>query len=255
MRTWSVYALIDPRTNAVRYVGWAFNPKKRLGDHCAKAAKETNHKAAWLRLLRSLALAPVLTILETGAGDWAAAERKWIAHHRAAGADLTNATDGGEGVVGLVFSPASRAKMSAAKQGRRLAPEHVRKVAESNRGRPCPPHVRAALTAANTGRPMPEHVKRALVAANIGKAHTPETRTKMSASRTGKHHSEESKARCRAAKVGRPLSAEHRAKLSAAKKGRPMSEEQKAKRRGKRWHHTPEAIAKITAARRARTAT
>ena len=30
MRAWFIYTLIDPRTDEVRYVGWAYNVAKRV---------------------------------------------------------------------------------------------------------------------------------------------------------------------------------------------------------------------------------
>jgi hypothetical protein len=98
-RSWDIYALLDPRTDAVRYVGWSFNAKRRLKNHLKVDGKHT-HKANWIRSLLALGLKPQLKILETGTGNWADQERWWIAKSRFYGADLTNDTDGGEGTVG-----------------------------------------------------------------------------------------------------------------------------------------------------------
>ena len=80
-----VYALIDPRTMAVRYVGWATDPKRRLAAHvsAAKVGIERTHKALWIKQLLSLKMRPLLDILEPVIpGDRLRAERRWIKYFR-----------------------------------------------------------------------------------------------------------------------------------------------------------------------------
>lgn len=99
-RSWSIYALVDPRDRRVRYVGWAYNVQRRLADHIYESRRLQTHKARWIRQLAACGLTPLVKELETGFGCWAAAERRWIAQFKAEGADLTNITPGGEGVPG-----------------------------------------------------------------------------------------------------------------------------------------------------------
>lgn len=63
-KTGSIYALIDPRDNAVRYVGQTVAAlSKRLGEHLGKP---TNDKMrAWVYELKSLNMLPVIELLET----------------------------------------------------------------------------------------------------------------------------------------------------------------------------------------------
>lgn len=250
LRQWTIYALIDPRDNAVRYVGWTFNLQKRLLDHISKAKFQTTHKANWINLLVALNLSPIIAELEIGSGDWAAAEQKWIAHFLANGADLTNATMGGEGVVGLVFSSATRAKMSAAKKGRKQTPEAIEKAHAPLRGRVRSAEVGKKISAAKMGHKHSDEA-RAKMRGRKGWHHTPEAREKIS---TAGHRpmSEETKRKLREQRQGKKLSEEHRRKLSEAKKGQTLSEEHKAKIRASSggWHHTDEAKARISAARR-----
>lgn len=220
MRMWTIYALVDPRTEAIRYVGWAFNPQKRLADHVAKARKADTHKDRWLRQLAAGGAVPVLQVLETGCGNWAEAECRHIAAARAAGADLTNSTAGGEGIVGYRFSAETRERMAAAKRGRKLAPDHVAKVVAAHLGRVRPPEVRAAISAAKMGHVVSVETRAKLSAAALGFRHTDETRAKIGAAGRGRVHSEQAKAMMRAAKIGKPLTDEHRAKLSVARRAR-----------------------------------
>lgn len=250
LRQWTIYALIDPRDNAVRYVGWTFNLQKRLLDHISKAKFQTTHKANWINLLVALNLSPIIAELEIGSGDWAAAEQKWIAHFLANGAGLTNATMGGEGVVGLVFSDATRARMAAAKKGRKQKPEAIEKARVARIGHPVSTETRAKISAAKKGRKHSDET-RAKMRGRKGWRHTPEAREKIS--EAGRRPmSEEAKQKLREQRKDKPLSEEHRRKLSEAKKGRTLSEEHKAKIRASctGWHHTDEAKAKISAARR-----
>lgn len=92
-----IYALIDPRTTEVRYIGKSIRPRERLANHCNEQGSSWRNR--WLRQLVSLGLRPELAICETlpDDGDWIAAERKWIAQAKAWGWPLTNCTSGGDG--------------------------------------------------------------------------------------------------------------------------------------------------------------
>lgn len=96
----SIYALLDPRSQEVRYVGKATHPRRRLSHHLSpRALNLRTLRSSWLKQLLALGLRPELEILEVvPAGEWVAAERRWIAHYRGLGARLTNMTDGGEGM-------------------------------------------------------------------------------------------------------------------------------------------------------------
>lgn len=93
-----IYALIDPRDEAVRYIGWAMKPARRLLQHISEAITGgTSHKCRWILALRASGHRPAMKILETVQKEHVL-EREvfWIAKAREDGADLTNLTDGGD---------------------------------------------------------------------------------------------------------------------------------------------------------------
>lgn len=122
-RAWSVYALVDPRTNEIRYVGVAGNTRTRLQSHLREAKKnKQTYKARWLRQILSQGMLPLLQVLEAGSGGgWAESEKRWIAELRAAGTRLSNLTDGGEGVPGLRWTPEQRESLAARVRAYRVA--------------------------------------------------------------------------------------------------------------------------------------
>lgn len=91
-----IYALLDPRTERVRYVGKSENLTRRLREHLADTSP--CHRVHWLRQLSELNLLPTLVVLEQCSElNWQLRERDWIAFYRSIGEPLTNGTDGGEG--------------------------------------------------------------------------------------------------------------------------------------------------------------
>jgi hypothetical protein len=101
VREYSIYALIDPRTDEVRYIGKAKDPARRLRDHLqpSQISRHRSHKNSWLKGLLAAGHEPQLLILdsEITAEDVDNAERLWISLYRVWDATLTNGTDGGDG--------------------------------------------------------------------------------------------------------------------------------------------------------------
>lgn len=165
-----IYALCDPRTETLRYVGKSNSPVRRLERHLREARTlRSCHRHDWLASLLAAGVKPSLCILEECAASvWAEREQFWIAFHRAAGCDLVNNSDGGEGNEGYVFSPESRARMSAARKGR-----------------PKPEGFGTKISAANSGQKLtPEQAERQREAQQA-KVITPEHRARMTQGRIG----------------------------------------------------------------------
>lgn len=111
-----IYALNCPITGRTRYVGKANNPEKRLILHISQARKHSYRRACWIRSLLSNGQKPSLEILdEVPETEWQFWECEWIRLYRALGFDLTNGTEGGEGM----HNPSSetRERMSRAQKG------------------------------------------------------------------------------------------------------------------------------------------
>ncbi len=96
--THTIYALVDPRDGAIRYVGQTVNrPALRVRQHAETARRKgpTSRKNAWLCDLQSHGFhKPDVLIIETWLGsDWAAAARLeefWIENLAVLGHDLLN---------------------------------------------------------------------------------------------------------------------------------------------------------------------
>jgi len=242
--TWSVYLLIDPRDHRIRYVGKSTNPTARLAAHLRD--RSTTRKANWLRTLTAAGLRPTLTVVETGEGEWQYAETRWILNLRAAGCDLTNATDGGEGLHNpteqtrtriadaqraiwndpdirlqrrALMAPGSprNAAISAALRGRPHTPEHVAALPQNRSDYPWSQVVRDARRDHMISVVIPAAALRPRSEAQV--AHTAD----LAVSNTGRPGwakgrtltDEERQARS-AALRGRPKTPEHREKIRAA---------------------------------------
>lgn len=151
-----IYALIDPDSKAVRYVGKTVNLKQRVSyGHLSKRDMNDRrmHKANWLRGLAAQGKTPEVQVLETVAGGngWQERERHWIAHYRDAGAPLTNMTDGGDGGGVGLMSPEARKKQGDRLRGVPRPPEVVEKLRAAHKGTVPSPQCREAQRAACTG--------------------------------------------------------------------------------------------------------
>ena len=89
---WTIYALVDPRTSQIRYVGQTQNhPEIRLDGHLHK--KDDNKaKRAWIDELRRLSLKPVAVVLEyvPTLREALIAETEWIRRGKESGWQLLN---------------------------------------------------------------------------------------------------------------------------------------------------------------------
>lgn len=209
-----IYALCEPDTGEVRYIGKAVDPQQRLAHHLYPSAlKPETHKNRWLRQLLAQGLKPTTSILESVTDrPWQEAEREWIARYRESGANLTNILDGGiGGLMSTELSDEIRARWSALRRGRK--------------GLPMPPELRAKLLAIHTGAKRSEQTRALLRAKALGRRWTDEQRARMSEQRTGHPVSEETRAKIGAKHKGKVYGPETSAKISAARRRKGRSNE------------------------------
>ena len=232
MRIAYIYALCDPDTEEVRYIGKStritIRPREHLHD------KGTTRKCRWIA---SLSVPPVLKILESVSLDeWEEAEKRQIKLHREMGCDLTNHTDGGDGRTAFlpeerkvlsdqakqrmadpkfkerIFTKERAAKISEALTGVPKSKEHLAKLPQNNKGYKPSTEAIDKRRLASIGRPCSEKCKE--LTAERSKGNTWGAGNK---SRTGMENSPEMNAKISAFQKGRPKTAEQRRKMSIAR--------------------------------------
>jgi hypothetical protein len=114
----SIYKLIDPRTNSIKYIGSTHKSlKRRLSDHLSDARRgQKNYRCNWIRCLLLEGLYPSIDIIEkVNYEERNEKEKYWISYYGRE--NLVNGTDGGEGVRGLLVSDETKKKLSASHIG------------------------------------------------------------------------------------------------------------------------------------------
>lgn len=228
----TIYALKDPRDGVIRYVGKTKNAlSKRLTAH--RNEKRQTRKCRWLAKLRRDGVEPAVVVLEeVQETTWEESERFWIKWCRISGFDLTNHTDGGDGVGGLdtearrrvsermkirmakpgardfLSDPARGAKISAALTGRPKSADHVAKLKQNQPGRKLSAEQRAAISRGLIGNQF-----------RLGKPHDEITRAKISAALIGRPGT----------MLGKKMSEEGNLRRSLKQRGVKKSEEWKSK--------------------------
>lgn len=182
MKTVFIYALCEPGTRNIRYLGKAKNPEQRRAQHCRPSQKRKNHLGYWLSGLSEL---PTLLVLkEVLENEWQEWEQRYIRCARALGFKLVNGTDGGEGVNGRNYTTTEETKkkqsvsQSGEKNGmfgRKHSKETREKIRIARLRRPHP----------LLGKTLPPEWCANISAARVGKKHFPEALVKMSAAQSG----------------------------------------------------------------------
>lgn len=150
-----VYALVDPRTDTIRYIGQTINGMDRATAHWRrKTIREHNDLChAWVRKLLSLQLVPEVVILEEcSEDDLNLNEMFWIASIRASGGQLLNMTDGGEGTHGFRWSDKEKKRIGSQHRGKLISEEHRAAVSKAFKGKKLSAEHRAKIGAAHKGR-------------------------------------------------------------------------------------------------------
>lgn len=116
-----VYALIDPESKLIRYIGKSSSGLARPKQHMRPYYYDKAFRVSrWVKSLVNRNLSPTIHVLElvSDRDRLIPAEVWWIAYGRCLGWPLTNLTDGGEGNYGWNPSEETRTRMSIANKKR-----------------------------------------------------------------------------------------------------------------------------------------
>ena len=153
----TIYALLDPRNNEVRYIGKTVQSlKERLRSHLKAIKRETNHRTNWLNNLVKCGVTPSIIELEVvSSEEWEVAEIFWISYLKFLGASLVNSATGGAGNSGFVMSEEQKQKLREINLGKIRGPcadETKAKISVANKGKERSDEHRQKLREANTGK-------------------------------------------------------------------------------------------------------
>jgi len=79
----TIYGLVDPRTDSVRYVGSSIHPRYRYGQHFEPKGRDTPVKVWGMDLAGSGMMPGLIMLEETDTENREFRERHWIAYYRA----------------------------------------------------------------------------------------------------------------------------------------------------------------------------
>jgi len=224
MKKTIIYVLTE-LDGRIRYVGKTCKKlSRRLAEHLRHARYgRPSHKNYWILSVLSKGYLPKIQMIGEVEGDGCKEERAWIAYGRAEGWDLTNTTDGGEGVCG--YKPTAEA---------------IEKARLKNTGRKWSEQERNNHKLCNIGHEVSLTTRNKIAVSNTGKHPSEETLKKMRA-RTGenapmfgKHHSKKTKDEMSLIRLGWNPSIATRQRMSIAQQKRifkPHSEISKQKMR------------------------
>lgn len=128
-----IYALSDPITGEIRYVGKTSSLKRRIYAHINECKGDRkSYKINWIKSLLEKEKRPIISIVDVvNISDWPFWEQYWIEQFRQWGFRLTNLTLGGEGGLGYKHTKYTKKKMRESKLGIPLTEEHKAKISKS----------------------------------------------------------------------------------------------------------------------------
>lgn len=184
MRKYLIYALVDPRTQEIRYIGRSSSGLRRPNEH--KFARSSGiikgYCDRWALSLVKIGLEPLIKVIEECPdfiqktemiNSWLnVREQDWISWYRREGARLTNLTRGGEGRLGAPVSEETREKIRKIRLGKKHTEESKKKMSLSAIGKP--------------KKPVSEETRQKQRALALCRRHTEETKKKLSAMQKGK---------------------------------------------------------------------
>lgn len=122
-----IYALVDPFNRKIRYIGRTNDPERRLKEHLGNYHRKDSYCQRWIQSVLRQGKQPRLKVIEECNEDtWKVRECHWIAFYRAKGYQLTNITDGGDGVYPIPFEKEAvrREAISLSRKGMKFSDSH-----------------------------------------------------------------------------------------------------------------------------------
>ncbi len=180
-----IYALLEPKTNEIRYIGKAKNLELRLRKHAQSSKlKENTHKNNWIKSLLKSGEKFIVVVIDSALtnDELNKKEVKWISYYKTIGCRLTNATNGGDGGK---LSQESISKMKETKKknpqkpywiGKKFEKEHCENLSKSKKGYVTNDETKEKLSKSHKG----------LNTWSKDRKLSEETKIKMSKSRIGK---------------------------------------------------------------------
>lgn len=233
MSKYHIYGLYDPSTGELRYIGKTkMTLARRLWHHIkyAKTSPKNLHKLNWIRKVLESGNEPIIApIKETSEEDWRKDEMDCISYALRHGANLTNLTAGGDGLVGYHHSKETKKRISEhniangkippSRKGRKQLPDHIRKRVKTRQQNGNYNHsqeTKDLISQKNTGKNLGN-------THTLGMKHTDEWKEEMSERNSGegnpfygRQHTKESKKKISRSKKGIKATKETKVKLSEA---------------------------------------
>lgn len=149
-RRWFIYALRDPITWDVRYVGKANDPAHRFKRHLTESPQADYRSGRWLLSLRRRGLSPMLELLDSVAITKRGQKQSPETRAKRSAA-----------LLGHAVSQQTREKIAATKIGKPRSPETVAKMSAGARGKVPSAETRAKLRVSQQARRRREAEQRA----------------------------------------------------------------------------------------------
>lgn len=120
-----IYALIDPVTEEIRYVGKTHNLKARYGKHFNSCNNTKTRNANWIKSLLKRGIKPIMEVIhECDESNWSFWEQHYISLYKSWNLRLNNHTAGGEGSYGYKHRPEIILKLKSIKKLHHSIPEN-----------------------------------------------------------------------------------------------------------------------------------
>lgn len=177
--TGTIYALCDPGTVRIRYIGQTKNLRQRISAHLSSARR--GKRLAVCQWIRELNEQPSVLVLQECHSSLDAAEMEWIALFDGE-IHLLNYTAGGDGFRGP-HSEETRRKMAASRKGQPKSPEWVEKYSAAQRGqkrRPLTPAECERISKMHKGRKRSPETRERLKQASLARWQKPGAREEWS---------------------------------------------------------------------------